>query len=433
MSPHHHSRRNFLKKAAASLAAPCVIPGASLGLQAQAAPSNRITIGTIGCGGMGNGNIGGFMRNRDAQVIALCDPDKQHLDKTAKRVNGRYKNSDCATYKDYREIINREDIDAVLIATPDHWHALCAVAAANAKKDIFCQKPVVHTFGEGRKLVEAVKKNRIIFQVGSQQRSGGNFRRAAELIMNGTIGTIKHVEVGLPTGHRKGPDAKAATPPENLDYNLWCGPSELLPYNPQRCHWNWRWHLSYGGGQLMDWIGHHNDIAHWGLGLDKSGPIETKAIGFEYSEDRSVWNSAWKYEILSKYKAGYTISIANRYERGVKWIGEDGWVFVARGKFRASNSAWTKNDYDAGPKKAYNSSEHHRNFLDCVKSRKPCVCPAETGHRSITPGHLGLVSEALGGRTLKWNPIKEEVIGDYEADRLLKQNNFRNFRDPWAM
>ncbi len=430
---HRLARRQFLKASATALALPAIARSSALGLGRSVAPSERTVIGTIGCGGMGNGNTRGCMRQKDAQVVAVCDVDKQRLDNCASRVNKHYKNEDCAKVTEYRDIINRKDIDAVIIATPDHWHALVAVAAANAKKDIFCQKPMVHTFAEGQAVVEAVKKNKVIFQVGSQQRSGGNFRAAVNLILNGTIGKIKKVEVGLPTGHKKGPAYNVSEPPAHLDYNFWCGPSPRLPYTKDRCHWNWRWHLSYGGGQLMDWIGHHNDIAHWGLGLDKSGPIETQAIGFEYSEDRRTWDSAWKYEVLSKYDAGYTVSISNQYERGVKWIGEAGWVFVARGKFRASNPDWIKRDYNAGPKQAYNSPEHHRNWLDCVKSRKETICPAETGHRSITPGHLGLLSEALGGRKIKWDPKNEKVIGDLEAEKVIKTINYRSFREPWAL
>ncbi len=433
MSDAKKSRRQFLTTAAAAVTAPYFIPGSALGKDGAVAPSERIVIGTIGCGGMGNGNTRAFMRSKDAQVVAVCDVDKQRLAKTAERVNKHYGKSDCATYTDYREVIERKDIDAVIIATPDHWHALCCVAAAGAKKDIYCQKPMTHTFGEGRAVIDAVKANDVIFQVGSQQRSGRKFRAAVELILNGTIGKIKRVEVGLPTGHKKGPTDVETDPPAHLDYDFWCGPSTRLPYVEKRCHWNWRWHLAYGGGQLMDWIGHHNDIAHWGLGLDRSGPVETQAIGFEYSDDRRVWNSAWKYEVLSKYADGYTISISNRNKQGVKWIGEDGWVFVSRRSFEASSPNWTHKDYDPGPKKAYNSPEHHRNFLDGVKTRKECICPAETGHRSITPGYLGLLSESLGGRKLTWDPAKEEVIGDLEADKKLKAINFRNFRDPWAV
>ncbi|MCZ6793156.1 MAG: Gfo/Idh/MocA family oxidoreductase, partial [Planctomycetota bacterium] len=422
-------RRNFLATAAGAFAVPYVIPSSALGLGGAVAPSERITIGTIGCGGMGRGNTRGFLRQGDTQVVAVCDVDRKHLDQTAEMVNKHYESDDCAKYTDYRQLLAREDIDAVCIATPDHWHALCSVAAADAKKDIYCQKPMTHTFAGGQALVAAVEKNGVVFQVGSQQRSQRNFRQAAQLLRNGHIGKVKHVEVGLPTGHQaaKG-DTAVKEPPANLDYDFWCGPSPKLPYVAARVHWNWRWHLSYGGGQLMDWIGHHNDIAHWGLDMDRSGPVEVKALEFEYPEDRSVWNAAWKYEIWCKYEGGITTSISNHHERGCRWIGEDGWIFVARGKIRASNPEWLRREYDAGPTKLYESAEHHRNFLDCVKSRKPCICPAETGHRSITPGHLGLASEALGGRTIRWDPRAEKVLGDPEAEKVVKRADFRS---PW--
>jgi len=423
------SRRGFLAATGAAVAAPYYVPASALGLGGAVAPSERVTIGTIGCGGMGRGNTRHLAGQKDARVIAVCDVDKNHVQAAANDTNKRYKNKDCRTYSDYRELLEQKDIDAIVIATPDHWHGICSVAAAKAKKDIYCQKPVVHTFAEGQAVVKAVAENKVVFQVGSQQRSHRNFRKAAELVANGVIGKINRVEVGLPTGHRQG-NGKDTEPPANLDYDFWCGPSEKLPYVKERCHWNWRWHLSYGGGQLMDWIGHHNDIAHWGLGLDKSGPIETKALGFEYPADRRVWNSAWKYEVLSKYEGGYEVSISNGNRQGCKWIGEDGWVFVSRGAFRASDPKWMKKDFDPGPKKLYNSPEHHRNFLNCIKTREPCICTAEIGHRSITPGHLGLVSEALGGRTLKWNPRTETIVGDAEADKLLKKVDFRK---PWVL
>jgi len=422
-------RRRFLA-ASAALSAPFILPNGILAKDGKA-PNDRINIGIIGTGGMGRGNTRGFMRNDDCRVVAVCDVDQQQLMRGAEQVNKHYGNQDCKTYSDYRELLTRDDIDAVTVATPDHWHALCSVAAAEAKKDIYCQKPITHTFPEGQAIVAATKRNNVIFQVGSQQRSHAKFRRAAAIVANGHIGKVKHVQVGLPTGHQK-PNGNATeqAPPAHADYDFWCGPSEKLPFVPARYHFHWRWHLAYGGGQLMDWLGHHNDIAHWGLGRDQSGPVEVRALDFQYPEDRRVYNSAWKYEVWSKYDDGTTSSIANHHERGCKWIGEDGWVFVSRGNFRASNPAWTDEAFNVGPKELYNSPEHHRNFLDCIRTRKPCICPAETGHRSITPGHLGLLSEALGKRTIHWDPKNEKVVGDPEAEQLLKSVDYRK---PWEL
>lgn len=425
------SRRRFLSTAAAAVAVPCIVPSSVLGLGGQTPPSERLVMGVIGVGGMGDNNCDQFMGRKEVQMVAVCEVDKQRLDAAAGKVNKRYGNSDCKAYSDFRQLIDRKDINAVVVATPDHWHALCSIAAVQTKKDVYCEKPVTHTFAEGQALVAAVKANNAILQVGSQQRSDWNFHRAVELVMNGKIGKVKTVEVGLPTGHKKAEgDSKPQDPPAHLDYDFWCGPSDKLAYLPQRLHWNWRWHLSYGGGQLMDWIGHHNDICHWGLGRDASGPSEVKASGFEYSEDRTVWNSAWKYEVTCTFDDGVTSSLSNKHPMGCKWIGEAGWIHADRGKLEASNPEWVKREFDPGPKKAYRSDNHRTNFLDCVKSRQPTICTAEIGHRSITPGHLGLVSEALGGRTLRWDPKTETVLGDPEADKLLKRVNFRA---PWVL
>ena len=340
-------RRRFLA-ASAALSAPLILPNGILAKDGKA-PNDRINIGIIGTGGMGRGNTRGFMRNDDCRVVAVCDVDQQQLMRGAEQVNKHYVNQDCKTYSDYRELLTRDDIDAVTVATPDHWHALCSVAAAEAKKDIYCQKPITHTFPEGQAIVAATKRNNVIFQVGSQQRSHAKFRRAAAIVANGHIGKVKHVQVGLPTGHQK-PNGNATeqAPPAHADYDFWCGPSEKLPFVPARYHFHWRWHLAYGGGQLMDWLGHHNDIAHWGLGRDQSGPVEVRALDFQYPEDRRVYNSAWKYEVWSKYDDGTTSSIANHHERGCKWIGEDGWVSspvgtsaprILRGRTKLSTSA----------------------------------------------------------------------------------------------
>lgn len=432
--PARPSRRGFIATTASALAAPYIVPSSALGLGNSVAPSERITLGTIGVGGMGRGNTREFARNKDCQVLAVCDVDKNHVKKAAEEINKIQKNEDCATYKDYRELISHEGLDAICIATPDHWHAIACVEAANKKKHIYCQKPITHTFREGQAVVEAVRKNGVIFQVGSQQRSNRKqFRKAAELVRNGVLGKIQRVEVGLPTGHRKpNGNPEVTDPPAHVDYDFWCGPSKKLPFRPARFHFHWRWHLEYGGGQLMDWIGHHNDINHWALDLDKSGPREVKAVGFEYASEevRPIYDSAWKYEVLCKYDGDIESSISNRHRRGTKWIGENGWAFVSRGAFEASDKRWTENDFDPGKIKLYDSPEHHRNFLDGIKTGKECICPAETGHRSITPGHLGMVSEALGGRVLKWDPRKETIIDDPEADRLLKAVNYRG---PWVL
>ncbi|MEM7386575.1 MAG: gfo/Idh/MocA family oxidoreductase, partial [Verrucomicrobiota bacterium] len=268
-----------------------------------------------------------------------------------------------------------------------------------------------------------------IFQTGSQQRSGIRFRIAVEAVQNGLLGKLKHVEVGLPTGNQTDKDGRRGSQiPDHLNYDMWCGPSRYLPYNKDRLHWNWRWCLDYGGGQLMDWIGHHNDIAHWGLGMDKSGPTKVEAKGFRFPE-KGMYDGPIDYEVHCEWAGGYTSTLSNKNTMGCKWIGENGWIYVDRGKLEASNKDWIREANDRGPIKAYRSPGHHRNFVDGIKTRKECIAPAEAAHRSITPGHLGYVSQYLG-RPLKWDPAKEEVIDDPKADSLLKSVHYR---DDWAL
>ncbi len=435
------SRRTFMAGAASTLSAPMFIPASALGQDGRPAPSKRITVALIGSGGMGRGNTKSMIRYDDCQFVAACDVDENNVAAGKKVIDDHYKNQDCQTYKDFREVVARKDIDAVIVATTDHWHALTAVATANAGKHIYCQKPLTHLFAEGRVLANAVKKNNVIFQVGSQQRSSGFFKQAVELVRNGYLGKLERVEIGLPTG-RQSPDKyeKEQTPPKELDYDFWCGPSKMLPYMKERLHFNWRWNYAYGGGQLMDWIGHHNDITHWSLDQDNGGPVEAQAVGFTYPNDKTVFDAAMAYDVQCVYADGTKTSISNQYPNGVRWYGPNGSIFVSRSAFwiydkegkqqdKLSKEARGK-DFDRGPWKAYDSQEHHRNFLDGIKTGKPCICPSETGHRSITPGHLGLLSQALGQRKLKWDAKTETVVGDAEADKLLKTVEYRG---PWKL
>ncbi len=393
-------------------------------------------MGVVGCGGMGNGNTDGFLGKADCQVVAACDVDQNHLADMVKKVNGRYNNKDCKGYRDFREMMARTDIDAVMLAVPDHWHSLIAVEAARHQKDIYGEKPLARTIAEQQAIVKAVQANKRIWQTGSWQRSQANFHKAAEIVRNGLIGKITRVEVGLPDGPN---DAKmqvnlpGTTPPPELDYETWIGPSKMMPYLAQRIHNNWRWNYNTGGGQLLDWIGHHCDIAHWGMDCDNSGPLEIKGHG-EFPPIDGAWNTCYKYRIELKYPNDIAMTIAGGHpdiRGGAKWIGTDGWVWVDRGAFDASNPDWR--DVRELPEelrkvKLYKSSDHHRNFLDCVKSRQPTVTPAETAHHSAIPGHLGLIA-MLTGRTIKWDSKQEIILNDAAASQLLT----RPYRDPWKL
>ncbi len=433
-SPSKVTRRQFLARTGAALALPAVFPCSLFG---EAAPSNRIALGIVGCGNMGTSNLRAFLKEKDCQVVAACDVDKKHLTQAAGIINRQYQNKDCRQYHDFRDLLARTDIDAVMMATPDHWHNLVAVEALRQKKDVYGEKPLARTIEEQQGIVRAVRENGRIWQTGSWQRSVATFRKAAEIVRNGLIGDVKHVEVGLPEGNRNSGGAAESMfpsdPPPELDYNFWIGPSKLMPYIQGRVHRNWRWNYNTGGGQLLDWIGHHCDIAHWGCDFDNSGPSEIEGHG-EFPPKDAVWNTCTKYRIELKYPRNITMTIAGGYPEikgGTKWVGTKGWVWVNRGAFEGSNEEWR--DYRDLPEelrkvKLYESSNHHRNFLDCVKSRKPAITPSETAHHSAIPGHLGLIS-MLVERKLKWDAQAERILDDAEASQLLT----RPFRPPWKL
>jgi len=438
------SRRSLLKMLAASSAAPMIVPSRLFGADA---PSNKITLGFIGVGWQGGGNLNAFLGEDMCRVVAICDVDESHLKGAIDKVNKRYGNQDCKGYKDFRELLARKDIDAVCISTPDHWHSIPAIAAANAGKDIFCEKPLSHTLNEGIAMVQAVQKNNRIWQTGSWQRSQGQFRWAAQMVQNGFIGKVTHVEVGLPAGHsdfgKTGKDKPDGPVPEGLDYELWTGPAQMMPFNPCRLHKNWRWNYNTGGGQLMDWIGHHCDIAHWGLANpkfgcgpdDAIGPLEVSATA-EYPDKNAVWNTATKFRIECKYPNDVQVVIAGgdkEIKGGAKWIGPNGWVRVDRGTIEASDKQLIRDIQDREKKgdldiKLYKSPGHMREFLDCIKSRKRTLTPVEIAHRSQTPGHLGHIAATVG-RKIKWDSVQQVIVDDADATKMLS----KKMREPWTI
>ncbi|MEA3225381.1 MAG: Gfo/Idh/MocA family oxidoreductase [Planctomycetota bacterium] len=421
------NRRSFLRgtvaAAGATVALPTLVPATVFGARA---PSNRIVMGAIGVGSQGTGDMRGFLGKSEVQMVAVCDVDKGHLDSAKKIVDQKYGNSDCTAYKDFRELIGRGDLDAVQLAMPDHWHAIPAVEAARAGLDIHGQKPLARSIREGRAICDAVDRYGRVWQTGSQQRSDYKFRRACELVRNGRIGNILKIEVGLPTGG--GTDVKdVQKPPEGLDWDLWLGPAPNVPYRGV-AHWNWRWILDYSGGQLTDWAGHHIDIAHWGMGWDRTGPVEIEGAGNYPNE--GLYNVPSEYKFTCKYADGIVMTIANNTQltQGAKWYGETGWIHVNRGGLRASDEKILREEIAPNEIRLYESRDHKQNFLDCVKSRKLTVCPAEVGHRSISVGLLGEIA-MLTGRKIKWDPEKEEIADDAEASTLLG----RSYREPWVL
>ena len=453
------TRRRFLAATSLALAAPYLVKGAP-NPGKRVSPSERITMGIVGWGMMGPGNTHEFLNNNDCQIVAACDLDKNKLQQATDTVNNKYGNKDCKMYHDFREMFARKDIDAVMLAVPDHWHAILAVDAANQKKDIYGEKPLARTIHEQQAIVKAVQKNNRIWQTGSWQRSQAPFRRAAEIVRSGMIGKIQRVEVGLPAGHtdfahtapalheklsklpgkptdlknvRPGSEAwnvAVTPPPPNLDYEMWIGPSKMEPYIEARIHMNWRWNYNTGGGQLLDWIGHHCDIAHWGMDCDRSGPLDIEGTG-EFPPADAIWNTCTKYRITANYPNDIVMTIAGGHDDikgGTKWIGTEGWVYVNRGAFDASNVDWFSMPEDKYKVQLYRSENHQRNFLDCVKSRKETITPVETAHHSAIPGHLGLIA-MMTGRKLKWDSKKEKIVGDKDATKLMT----RPYRSPWKM
>ena len=447
------SRRNFLK-ATSALAFPTIIPASAIGADGTVAPSNRITMGAVGWGMQGPGNIGAFMNVPGCQVIAACDLDKRHLEQAVNAINSKNGNKDCAAIKDYRELMARKDVDTVMLAVPDHWHALVAIEAAKNGKDIYGEKPLARTIREQQAIVRAVLENKRVWQTGSWQRSNDNFRVGAEIVRNGLIGKLKEVHVGLPSGHADfaGTASKnqVTPPPAELDWEMWIGPSTMEDYIEGRVHKNWRWNYNTGGGQLLDWIGHHCDIAHWGMDCDKGGgPVEIEGSG-EFPAKTAMWNTATKYRAEAKYDSGVKMIIAGGHgdiRGGTRWIGEEGWVQVDRGFFDCSNPAYKKiikeRRGDQIAEKSIHQelpddlrkvqlmkspTGHQGNFIDCVRSRAETLTPVTTAHRSALPGHLALIA-MMTGRKIKWDPTKEEIIGDEEASKLMG----REYRAPWKL
>jgi predicted dehydrogenase len=420
------TRRSFLKGTAATgatFAIPAIVPTSVFGANA---PSNRIVMGAIGVGSQGTGDMQGFLGKPEVQMVAVCDVEKGHRDRAKKIVDDRYGNKDCTAYLDFRELIGRGDLDAVLLALPDQWHAIPAIAAARTGLDIHGQKPLARSIREGRAICDAVHRYGRVWQTGSQQRSDYKFRRASELVRNGRIGKILKVEVGLPTGGGTG--VKSVIPvPEGLDWNFWLGPAPYVPYRGVS-HWDWRWIMDYSGGQLTDWAGHHIDIAHWGMGWDYTGPVEIEGKG-NYPTD-GLYNVATQYKFACTYADGTVMTVANNQQipQGAKWYGQTGWIHVNRGGLNASDPKILREEIGPNETRLYESRDHKQNFLDCVKSRELTICPVEVGHRSISVGLLGEIA-MLTGRKIKWDPQNEKIIGDPEASALLG----RSYREPWIL
>ena len=422
------SRRNFIKLGAVAGSVPLfnIIPSTVLG---KNAPSNRISLAAIGLGWQGHPNTMNFMGLKDVNLHVVCDINTAKMSSIKRKIDRHYGNKDCLMIRDFRELCQRSDIDAVMLAVPDHWHAYVAAYAASHGKDIYGEKPFTHDLREGRALVNAIERYGRVWQTGSWQRSSGEMRRAVELVRNGRIGKVVRVEVGLPSGRyswapKPNPNAKV---PDTLDWDFWLGPAPYRPFvGIYDIHW--RWVMEWGGGQLMDWIGHHADIAQWGLGRDRSGPVSFE--GYAPFEPDGIYDSPKEYYVKCRYADGVELVVANdsKVRAGTTWYGENGdWIWVNRGNFNASKASIRESRIEAGELRLF-SPGHFRNFIDCVKTRETSLTPAEVAHRSASIGHLGMIAIKTGHK-IQWDPEQEKIINDPAASRFLG----RTPRGPWAL
>ena len=430
-------RRNFIKKlTSASLVAtgfPYFISAKTLGREGAVSPNNKINMACIGVGGMGDANMKSFLGQDEAKVIAICDVDTKHAKQAQSAVNRYYNNKDCAIYSDFRELLKRDDLDAVMIATPDHWHGIIAIAAAQKGLDIYGEKPLAYNIPEGRALVDAVERYGIIWQTGSWQRSERNFRFACELVRNGRIGDVHTVFVGVGGGdNAKNKSFPPADPvPAELDYNMWVGPAAWLPYHQDRCHNNFRWNSNFAAGSISDWTAHHIDIAHWGMGTEDSSPIEIAGKAIYPDGKDGLYDNPISYKYECEYEEDFKLIVGTDgipKGSGVQFIGSEGWVHVNRGGISAENPSLLKSVIGPGEIHLYKSTNHVGNFLDSVRSRKKTITPAEVAHHSIMPAYLGGIAMQLG-RKVEWDKKRERFINDEAANRLLS----RTMRSPWRL
>ena len=414
------SRRTFLKQSAAlaasAVVAPYFVPRSAFGA------NDRVNTGHIGVRNQGLGNLKAFMNN----AVAVCDVDKEVLGKAVKAVEQTGKK--CEAYSDFRRMLENKDIDAVVISTPDHWHALMTIQACAAGKDVYCEKPLSLTIAEGRQMVAAARKHQRIVQTGSQQRSDEKFRRACELVRSGRIGKLKSVLVGIPGPNHPGEPVADANPPPELDYEMWLGPAPQRPYNVKRVHYNFRFFWDYSGGQMTNFGAHHIDIAHWGIGCDDSGPLEI--------EGKATFHPKGWHEVSETCRVNYRYAndIVMTVGQGQKdipvgatFIGDKGKIWVTRGKLESDPAELAKEPLGEKDVHLYVSKNHHQNFLECIKTRKLPICDVEIGHRSATACHLGNLAIRLG-RKLTWNPADEKIVGDDEAAKMIS----RTYRAPWG-
>ncbi len=438
------SRRKFLKTAlgaAAVASTPLIIPSRLLGANS---PSNRVRVAHIGCGRIATGHdMPGVLNSGLADYIAVCDLDSKRVAQ-AKHYIQNFKTAsnhprpDIDTYSNYRELLERKDIDAVVISTPDHWHAQLALAAIYSGKDVYLQKPMTMTHAEGQALRDAIAKTDRIFQIGSQQRSWVQFRKACELVRNGRVGRLNRIEIGLPIDPTA-PDNPEQTIPSNLDYDTWLGPTPEAYYTEQRVHPQnsitnrpgWLRHEAHCLGMITGWGAHHYDTAHWAMDVEHTGPSRIEATA-EFPKNK-IWNVHGAYHVELDYPNNVKVVVTDKFNNGLKFIGDEGWIWVTRDSEITPSDPTAKlskaiKALDASDPKLLDpnglslrlpvSTEHHLNWLECVKSRATPIAPAPVAHRSNAACIISWIAMKLG-RPLNWDPVAERFINDEQANAML--------------
>lgn len=408
------SRRRFLRSAF-----PLLLPCATLGRAGATAPNSRVRLACIGLGGQGTSNLRAFLADERVQVVALCDVDRQHLERAAALA----KLGGGDLHGDFREVLARADVDAIMNATPDHWHAGVAVAAARAGKDLYSEKPLGGSIADGRAICRAVAEHRRILQCGTWRRSGLKVRMACERVRNGYIGELKQIEIGVPgafaiRGGFSGQEA-AEPVPAHFDYERWLGPSPATPYTAARCHFNFRWIDEYAPGYITDWGAHFLDVAQWGAGMDDTTPVEVEARDVRRRAN-SLYDAPEQFHIDYRYANGVRIVMTSTDDKtkwGTRFVGSEGWIYTESEILRASDDAILRAKLKAGDTRLYESKHHHRNFIDAVLSRGPTAAPAEAAQRAATTCQLGAIAASLG-KPLTFDPATER-FADEAANALL--------------
>jgi len=427
-------RRSFLKSSSAAaafaLASPAIVPPSAFGA------NDRICLGLIGCGGRGNWLARHFAEFGESAVIAACDPDRSQLEETASRINRFNGNKDCRQFRDFRDLLQLENVDAVIVATPDHWHALASIAAAEAGKDIYCEKPLCNTIGESKALRDTILKTGVKLQTGSHERSRDNARFCVELVRNGYIGRLREMQINLPTTQdhhnriREHSGIPAEHPvPDGLDWDLWLGHTPRIPYYEGLQPFGWRFNLSFGCGEMSDRGAHVIDIAQFGNDSDDSGPVKIEARGWD--DSNGVYDAPMEFGFTNRYGNGVKMyGGTTAGPRGVKFTGEDGWLFlrIHEGTLEASNPSLLKLDPSRFEFLAGRSLDHTLNFIGALKGRNELFAPVEVGHRSCCACLLNMMSMQLR-RPLDWDPVDEKFVNDDEANRMMTPE----MRSPWKL